>query len=175
VPQCHGRGAMSPQQFFPFGTPEGEPYELPHPCPSCGGGQGVYREEGRHLVGWCTCGHRQRGYVSRADAGLTPRTVSTIRRGVSEGLRRRIYERDGRRCQLCVLQDPDAPVLAFKDFEVGHLIPVSQAIALGLADEQINDDLNLAGMCVPHNEDLGRTGVSESLWLRLLILRRDSA
>jgi hypothetical protein len=73
------------------------------------------------------------------------------------------------------LQDPDAPVLAFKDFEVGHLIPVSQAVGLGLTDEQINDELNLVGMCVPHNGDLGRVGVSESLWLRLLILRRDSA
>ena len=116
------------------------------PCSDCGDIDGNVEDvNGQRIVrcAWC---HRYCYTQPRSEAGLAPRKVAK-REPFSPAQRQRVLERDGHACISCHTTDA---VL-----HVGHLVSVADGRNLGMSDDDINDDLNLAAMCETCNLGLG--------------------
>ena len=63
------------------------------------------------------------------------------------------------------MRKPDRPL------DVGHLVSVEDGRSLGMTDEELYDDENLAAMCSPCNSGYGRNSVSPRLMAALIRAR----
>lgn len=95
----------------------------------------------------------------RVETGRAARTVTTVHNGIKPAQRARILERDGR-CVLCGTRE---------GLQVGHIIPVARGLQVGLTEEQLNDDENLAAMCAECNLGLGERPLP--LWIVAPLLK----
>jgi hypothetical protein len=137
-------------------------------CPSCGGWKAYLKREGSHDGVYCADCGTWNYWAPGAETGRKPRTVANLRKDVSASQRARILNRDNARCVLCGVGD--GPL------HVGHLLSVEDGIALGAANDVLNDDANLAAMCETCNLGLrssvdGRT-YAAIMWRLLQAERR---
>lgn len=134
------------------------------PCPGCGclygnitpkNGQDVVRCA--DCVGFC---YNQ----PRHESGREPRSLRT-RPTIRPRQRAKVLLRDNNTCVLC--HRHGVPL------DVGHLVSVHDGRLLGLSDNEIDDDENLAAMCASCNSGLS----SDTLPLRIVVavLRARSA
>lgn len=130
-----------------------------HPCCTSCGGCNIYQKEvGPHIGWYCReCDLKVGNWVSRASAGLRPRTTQTTHKGIGNSKRAKILMRANRACELC--HKVDSPL------HVGHILSVKDGLKFGLTDEEINSDDNLAALCEECNYGVG----SLSLPIRLLV------
>lgn len=126
------------------------------PCRSCGNETGrIETKNGQDCV-FCTsvgCGRFQYN-APKTETGRAPRTVSTVHNGIKPNQRARIIDRASNRCEFCGAPSSVSPL------HVGHLVSVKDGFDLGLSDQEINHDENLAAMCDQCNLGLGDSTLS---------------
>ena len=95
-------------------------WKLDKPCPKCGSTVGTVVDQGQHLrLNCATCGKYQK-FLSREEAGLHPRTLTSVHNGIKPKQRARILERATGRCEICGTRG---------DLHVGHIISVAEGVA----------------------------------------------
>jgi 5-methylcytosine-specific restriction endonuclease McrA len=99
------------------------------------------RTNGPHLEEVCADCARHLRFVSKAEAGVGRRSV-TSRKGVKPRARARVLERFGYGCYLCGRSATDGVLL-----HVDHILPVDLAKRFGVYDDVIESELNLAPLC----------------------------
>lgn len=132
------------------------------PCPDCGSTEAKRfpRVNGQARVLCARC-DKWLYFASKVDTGELPRSVETVRRGLTPSQQARILERD-QRCLLCGRTAEDVPLT------VAHLISLKDGLAAGLTDAEIHDDANLAAMCESCNLGLGGRSVAPATFVRHL-------
>lgn len=117
-------------------------------CKVCGHPFGELRQNELHVGLYCAeCDTWQR-WVSKRDAGVDRRSLSS-RRNITPSVRARVLQRDGYRCILCGFGPPD------KNLVMGHIISVRDGLEIGLTDGVLYDEWNLCTMCEECNSGLG--------------------
>jgi len=143
-------------------VPDDDGYVMRAPCPQCGATTGrVETRNGQDCV-YCTCG-RWCYNAPRLETGREVRSLRS-RPDIKPSKRARILERDGYRCFMCGRQPDGGDGLA-----IGHLLSIADGKPLGLTDDQINSEENLAAQCEECNSGLGDRTVP--LWLMVAVLR----
>jgi hypothetical protein len=138
-----------------------ESYTMSKPCVRCGSTDGALTEAGPHWKLTCLdCGAYQR-FISKAELGLSVRSLSD-RPDIKPKKRARILDRDNGRCVICGRDD---------ELHIGHILSVDEGRALGWADEQINDDENLAALCALCNAGYGSLSINPRLAAALIQAR----
>ncbi len=125
------------------------------PCSRCGCTDGLMTTKNGQDTVRCSGCRRYCYNAPRSETGRPTRSLRT-RADVRPSQRARILVRDGGACILCHRSGVE--------LEIGHLISVHYGRALGMSDEELNSDDNLAAMCAPCNSGLS----SSSLPPRLL-------
>lgn len=109
------------------------------PCRSCGSDDAYLKREGIHEGVYCAKCGTHNYWAPGTETGRKPRTVANLRNKIPARQRARILDRDNARCVLCGCDR--GPL------HVGHLLSVEDGIALGVGNELLYDDANLAAMC----------------------------
>lgn len=141
-----------------------ESLRLRTPCKYCGSVDGTveWDKNGQDVVSCAIC--RRYAYnAPRSETGRRARTVRT-RPSLRPKQRSRIFARDLARCVLCKTDEP-------KRIDIGHLLSVHDGRVLGVSDELLWSDDNLAVMCAECNDWLGADSVAPLL-LALILLAR---
>lgn len=137
---------------------------LREPC-QCSCESGIVRvRSGQNCVFCSLCG-RYAGYnAPKTETGEEPRSVSTVRAGITCAVRGQVLARARRRCELCATDLDGVPA-----WHVAHLLPIPVALEEGLPDDVVNSPANLAAFCEECN--LGYKDIVDPvLWL--VIMRR---
>lgn len=144
-------------------TAEGLVIPLRSPCRHCGCVSGIIRVRSGQNTVWCALCGAYAGYnAPKTDTGEEPRSVSTVRAGITCRVRGQVLARARRRCELCATDLDDVPA-----WHVAHLLSVDSALEDGLPDEAINSPANLAAFCEECN--LGyKDDVDPILWLTIM-------
>lgn len=116
----------------------------------CAGPAGI---DDLHYAGW---------NVPRHESGKAVRPLGT-RPGIAPSKRARVLQRDNCTCVVC--HRADTPI------DVGHLISRNTGTAMGLTDNQIESDENLAAMCATCNSGIGDEPVPLRFMVALLRAR----
>jgi 5-methylcytosine-specific restriction endonuclease McrA len=148
-------------------------------CRKCGGHLAMAYKDGNGYRGVCV-EHPDVfiKWIPKAEVGVKPRTVSTLRRPIRPRRQQEILDRDHGRCIFCGrTEDLSIDLLVRPQ----HLLSVADGHQLGFTSDELNDEANLAAMCEACN--LGLQGRSVTLrtvqvriWLGLLraeITRRE--
>lgn len=138
-----------------------ERYEMRKPCIKCGGTLGVLLEVGKQDTVRCLACNTHCYNAPRTETGRAQRSVTTVHKAIKPKLRAKILTRDCHRCVLC--HAVNVPL------HVGHVVSVDAGMAVGLTDEQINDEENLIAQCEECN--LGQGAQPLSLGLAITILK----
>jgi 5-methylcytosine-specific restriction endonuclease McrA len=139
-----------------------ERYQMRKRC-SCGSGLGYLTEVGGQDIVRCLVCGRHCYNAPRTETGRAVRSVTTVHNGVKPKLRSKILERDGHRCVLCKAED--------KPLHAGHVVSVEAGLAIGLSDDEINDEENLIAVCDECNLGQGSQPISLSVAIRILRAR----
>lgn len=136
-------------------------YPMRKPC-SCGSELGgVTEKNGQDVVRCLVCDAYQ--YCApRGETGREVRHVKT-RAGIKPSKRSEILLRDGNRCVLC--RDEESIL------HVGHLISVDVGLRIGMTEDEVNDEENLAAMCEPCNLGIGKQPLPLALAIRIVRAR----
>ncbi len=132
-------------------------FVLRTPC-ACGCLTGRVHRNGHATVRCTDCG----SYAYNAPKKWTsrePRSVETVRRALKQSTKSAVLLRSTGRCELCGTKSP---------LQVAHVLAISIGLRLGLSDEDINHDHNLAALCEPCNSGLSDTPVPLRLLVALL-------
>jgi 5-methylcytosine-specific restriction endonuclease McrA len=89
-------------------------------------------------------------------------SIAANRAGLRPTQQARVLDRDHRCCVICGRSATELRLT------VAHLVSVDDGRALGLTDDEINDDMNLAAMCEACNSGFNRRSVSAATLARLL-------
>jgi 5-methylcytosine-specific restriction endonuclease McrA len=133
------------------------------PCPGCGSPAGhIQPRNGQDCVFCAGCGQ----FCYNAPRAETGREIRSLRSrpDIKPSKRARILERDGYRCFMCGRQPGSREGLV-----IGHLLSVADGRQLGIADDELNSEENLAAQCEECNSGLGERTVP--LWLMVAVLR----
>lgn len=133
------------------------------PCGVCEGVEGhVETTNGQDVVRCAFCGKYQ--YCRpRAESGREVRSLRT-RPAMKPSTRARILDRDNGCCVIC--HRSDLPL------DVGHLISVDDGHQLGMTEDELYDDENLAAMCNACNSGYSSLSVNPRILLSLIRARR---
>lgn len=128
-------------------------------CAGCSATEGrIETRNGQDCVFCAGCGR----FCYNAPKAETGRAVRpTSRTSIKPSKRARILARDGWRCIVCGQRD---------DLDIGHLLSVADAAAVGAA-ELVDTDDNLATMCRECNLGIGRRSVEPRLVAMVLRAR----
>lgn len=139
--------------------------QLRAPCWHCACTSGIIRvKSGQNSVYCSLCGCYAGYNAPKTETGEEPRSVSTVRAGITCAVRGQVLARARRRCELCATDLDDVPA-----WHVAHLLPIPVALEEGLPDDVINGPANLAAFCEECN--LGYKDIVDPvLWL--VIMRR---
>lgn len=128
-------------------------FEMRSPC-RCGHSRGrIVEKSGQDTVrclacnAYCYC-------APRAETGRDVRRVKT-RNGIPPWKKAAVILRDGNRCVLC--KDDDAILHA------GHIISRDIGIQIGMSDDDVDDEENLAAMCETCNLGIGNAPIPLTL------------
>ena len=91
-------------------------------------------------------------WLSKAEAGISPRTVQSLRSIIKPKHRAKIIDRASGRCEMCGASG----VL----LHVGHFVSVDAGTEAGMTEDEINSDENLYCSCEECNLGLGSSPVS---------------
>lgn len=142
-----------------------EPYTSRESCPDCDTTEAVIQTRNGQATVRCAICDRHLYNAPRTETGERQRSASTVRRGIKPSQQARILDRDHGRCVLCGrASGEDEGVIV----RLGHLVSVEDGLDLGLTDDEINDDANLAAMCDACDAGFNRRSVSASTIARLL-------
>lgn len=148
-------------------------HELPKflmrkPCTKCGGQQGRIETRGGQDCVYCLgCVPGTYQYnAPRPETGRKERSMETIHAGLGTAKRARILVRANTRCELC-----GHTATAEYPLHVGHLLSVKDGMALGLTETDLNDDENLAALCMACNLGIGETTIPLRLAASIVIAR----
>jgi hypothetical protein len=139
------------------------------PCPHCGNQTGTIKTvNGQDTVRCASCG--QFCYnAPKTETGRAQRSRRT-RPDIKPSQRTRILLRDNSTCVIC--QRSAAQCIEEGDtFDVGHLISVRDGKKMGLSDNDLNSDENLAAMCGSDNSGLSSETVPLRLAMRIFKAR----
>lgn len=151
-------------RLFPDLTESG--FRMRKPCPKCGHEAGVITETGAQDVVRCASCNAFCYNAPRTETGKAVRTVAT-RPGISPKIRARIIVvRAGGKCEICGSGGTEAAPL-----HVGHIVSRENAVRIGMSDEEIDSDENLAAMCPECNLGLGKETVPARLLARVIMVR----
>lgn len=145
---------------------------LRSPCKRCGGTEARTETRNGQDCKFCakpSCGAFQYN-APKTETGRAPRTVSTVHNGVTTGKRARILLRATGKCELCGKR----PTTEQHGLHVGHLVSVKQGLGLGLTEDQLNDDENLAAMCDECNLGIADEIVPLRLAISIIMARTKS-
>lgn len=139
-----------------------EPYWMREPCRKCTNQRGLRVDRGGQACIYCAvCG--QFAYnAPKSETGEPQRSVRT-RPDIKPSQRRRIFDRDGSRCVFCNTDDTK--------LHVGHLLSVDDGHRLGVPDNELFSDENLAVMCEECNLGFGKFTAGLPLIARILHVR----
>jgi len=98
----------------------------------------------------------------RGETGREVRNVKT-RENLKPSKRADILLRDGYRCVLCQATD--------SILHVGHLISVDAGLRMGMTEDEVHDEENLAAMCEPCNLGIGKQPLPLTLAIRIVRAR----
>lgn len=147
--------------------PEGaQEHPLRKPC-YCGGTQGYILSKNQQDVVRCLSCREYQYNAPRAETGQSTRHVRT-RQTISPSLRTTIFLRANNRCELCGRSGDE------KALHVGHLLSVKDGLQLGLTEEELTVEENLAAMCDECNLGLGALSVPLQVVYRILITRQQA-
>ena len=136
------------------------------PCGKCGSDVGLLQRGPIHVKLVCQqCGAYQK-FLSKADLGEQPRTLTPRGDCVKPKQRQRILTRDGCRCMLCGATPPQVVLTA------GHVLSHA-GLELGLDETLIDSDDNLMAMCERCNAGAGRASLPLYLAQALLVCRHE--
>ena len=142
---------------------DGTLIEMRRPCSLCDGTHGtVETKNGQDVVNCAFCGRYQYNRP-KTESGRETRTVRT-RPNIKPSKKARVLERDNARCIFC--HRADVPLHA------GHLISVADGERLGMTEDEIYADENLAAMCDECNIGLGSLTVNPRLIIQAIRARR---
>jgi len=137
------------------------PYIPSRACTRCGGTTALLESSGNQLPVRCaSCGTVYYN-APKAEVGLAPRTVQTLRDDVSPSQQARILDRDHGRCILCGGRE---------DLVIGHLLSLQDGERLGATQVELYDDANLAALCEGCNSGLSGRSISPITYRILLHL-----
>lgn len=140
---------------------------LREPCHNCGCVEGTITIKGGQDVLRCANCDTYQYCAPRTETG---RQVRTLRRtSIPPSKRARVLARHHNACVGCGAHPPQV------ELTIGHLVPRTDAIRLGLAEHLADHDLNLAPMCPECNSGIGRSPVAIGLMYRLLLLHLRTA
>jgi 5-methylcytosine-specific restriction endonuclease McrA len=145
-------------------TTEQEPtFTMRAPCTGCEGTEGrAETRSGQDVVFCIFCGKYQYNRP-RTESGRDVRSLRT-RPAIRPSKRSRILDRDNGRCIIC--HRDDLPL------DVAHLISVEDGHRLGMTDDELYDDENLAAMCAPCNSGYSDMSISPRILIGLVRARR---
>jgi hypothetical protein len=148
-----------------YPVPDGaEPWAMRNPCKrGCDSTEGYIRWQvnGQDLVYCAWCGTYQYA-APKTETGRAVRSLTARGDCIKPKQRTRILTRDGGRCLICGNAPPEVIVT------VGHILSHKDGEELGLAEEQIDSDVNLMAQCERCNSGLGRTSLTPWLYVALL-------
>lgn len=144
-----------------------ELFQLRKPCHKCEGTDGVIREKGSQDCVYCSKCDAWQYNAPRAETGKPVRHIKTRDVLPPKQRARILIVRANGRCEICGSGGRvDQPL------HVGHLISVDAGRSMGLSDDDLNSDENLAAMCAVCNLGLGSEPVTLRLATRILMARR---
>jgi len=134
-------------------------HPLRTPCNVCNGTVGYIVETGHQDVVRCTHCDAFQYNAPRTETGKKKRTTDTVHDGMKASQRARILVRDHARCVVCGAKSTES------ELHVGHWLSVVDGLDLGigLTEQQLNSDDNLAVHCARCNLGQGRKTLP--LWL----------
>lgn len=134
------------------------------PCRSCGSTEKrIYWDQNGQDVVRCAACDAYAYCAPRSETGRAVRTLDA-RRDLRPRQRSRIFARDLGRCVMCGSDDPGR-------LDIGHLLSLKEGHALGVPDEMLGADDNLAVMCRECNGWLGAGSIAPVMLARLLRAR----
>lgn len=144
-------------------------FEMRTPCSSCGNTAGkVVTKSGQDTVRCKVC-DKYAGYnLPKSESGKEQRSVTRNREPMKPSKRAAILVRDGGQCVLC--RSSDAIL------HVGHLISRDVGLRIGMTEDEVDDDENLAAMCEECNLGIGNQPIplTTAVWIvRARISRRN--
>jgi hypothetical protein len=144
----------------------GEPYVMRSPCPKCGNTGGRIEERGSQDVVRCIACDAYCYCAPKAETGKPQRHVRS-REAISPKQRARIIVvRANARCEIC-----GKAHTALEPLHVSHMVSLDSGHEMGLTDDELNTDENLAAMCAECNQGLGAEPVPLRLMVRLVMAR----
>jgi 5-methylcytosine-specific restriction endonuclease McrA len=135
-------------------------YLMREPCKRCSDIFGHIVEKGGQDTVRCLTCNKHCYNAPCTETGRELRTTQTVHSAIKPKQRIRILLRDGSRCVICGRQERDGITL-----QVGHVVSVDTGLQNGLTELELNNDENLACICIECNLGLG----NESLPLRVLV------
>lgn len=141
-------------------------FPLRNPCVQCGGELGhIVVRNGQNTVRCNGCDTYAGFNAPKSETGETQRSVrSRPTRRPSD--RARVLLRDGYRCVLCGKRQGDDVIIV-----EGHLISRDIGKQIGLSDDEIDHDENLAAMCEECNSGLSSEPVPMPTMIAVLRAR----
>lgn len=111
---------------------------------------------------WCLgCGQFSHN-APKHETGRAVRSLRT-RPDIKPSKRARVLDRDNGACIICHRVD-----IAL---DVGHIVSVDEGRTLGMTEEQLFDDENLAAMCASCNSGFNAVSINPRLFAALVIAR----
>lgn len=131
-------------------TVDRDNYPLRTAC-ACGSSVGrIIVKSGQNCV-YCKGCDKYAGFnAPKSDTGEGTRSVRS-RESRRPSDRARVLLRDGYRCVLCGRTQTDGI-----NIQEGHIVSVDAGKRIGLTDDELNDDENLAAMCEECNLGIGK-------------------
>lgn len=125
-------------------------YPLRRPC-VCGSETGHIVVKGGQNCVYCNGCDRYAGFnAPKSETGEATRSVRS-REARRPSDRARVLLRDGYRCVLCGRTQADGI-----NIQEGHIVSLDAGRRIGLTEDELNDDENLAAMCEECNLGLGK-------------------
>ena len=132
------------------------------PCTMCEGTLGRIETRSSQDCVFCLfCGTFQYNRP-RTESGRDIRSLRT-RPDIKPSQRARVLNRDNAMCIIC--HRSDLPL------DVAHLVSVDDGHRLGMTDDELYDDENLAAMCSPCNSGYGALSISPRILISLIRAR----
>lgn len=145
-----------------------EPYKMREPCRGCGHEFGRVIEVGAQDTVRCLDCNRHCYNAPRTETGKRVRTVQTTHALIKPSDRARIIERANGHCEFCGRSGRESP----GGLHVAHMMSVDDGHRVGLSDEQINDDENLAAGCAECNLGASKRTVTARMYIHVLMARQ---
>ena len=128
-------------------------------CVQCGNTKGYIEERnGQNCVFCASCRHFAYN-APKTETGQKPQSIASVHKGISPSRRHRIIERATARCEFC----GNATHL-----HISHILSVTDGLALGLTESELNADDNLALLCDYCNLGMGKNSFNPRLYVALL-------